>query len=501
ESAMLNMIPGSLEIEFPASETRKELYFLLRSSARLDVRLPDNTRLTPDEVFNSVVSTGSTDVWQIFRVILPRSARRVSVCALAGPAETAATLGSSHAAFVGAEMDAAVQQNIEHSERHRSATSELITDTAQNSADWANGEATGLLKPGTQYELIIEAKTRHARRRNGGDLEVSDAASNDWSRTVRFRTEEDIMAPMRALRPAVSWDNSVSPEWTLDTNPRPEAVHYRRSDIAVEFADAVAAGRVASHGREFALELVHESGRSTQASAERMLAQTKQGHSELQDIIGDWLDNQACLNNPDPLWLSLKAVFPTLLEPGRYHAKLTARDLAGRRDAAVLYEWRFSASRFKDLSEHVAAHKALYSPRPGLAIDSLNRTSNMFSNASIASSDKLFEKVWIEGLGMQPLRPGGGFSARFVMHEDGVSGVLIDGPEPLMQSGVQVQILQSGLPTPLACVASNSGGTRTVFCPLVPIPFGDAIIRVTGANATADLTTSVPDFADFMARL
>lgn len=488
---------GRLLIDFPEESEARTLYLLARTGAMLDLRGPDNGRIEASPIFNGAISGGEGEVWQLMRVILPAGLRRVFAAALMPRADGGKFFGTVGALLIGGTVFLPFEERRAAAERRRDASAQLISDLGADAAGWAAGNGAGLLEPATDYELRVTVESRRARQIGGGPLQVAGTART-FTRTVRFRTESDIAQPLAPRLPATPWAPGAVQPWAVDTTPGRDVWHYRADPIAVRFADSVIAGRFAAHDRVLQLRLDHESGASASDQAERLFAEKKELQSELQDIVSAYVESQPCTGGADPLWLSLRYEFATLLVPGGYVATLEARDGGGARGAVSVHEWRFRASRWERLAAHVQAHRIAAIAQPGTAHAAAQEALAELGGRSGVAEDALIERLMYNHLGYAPLPAAPEPTLRVAVRSDGIGWLILDGPEPLVRPGMAVTVTAGGQPVPVRGIVSNAARTRSLLLFDHGVAPGALTLDLRLDGAAGLTTFAVPAFTTFM---
>lgn len=492
--AQMHPPAGRLELRVPDGVQRAEVHFLLRNGTDLDVRDGTNAQMNQRTVFAGTISRGSGEFWQLVTVA-PDAGSVMTVSAAMLPEHGGSLFGSTGAVLIGATLMPPVEERREALARRGSASAKLVAELGAQAAGWTTGHVAGLLQPGTSYELTLQVDSFHARQVNGGSLEVAGAAI-PFRKTVRFRTEEDIAQPLAPRRPAARWAPDRALPWNVDTGPRDTGYLYRSEEVAVRFADAITAGRIAAHGRAMVLSLTHESGRTVEEAATNALAQAKRDLSKLQDIVSDYVSAQACLAPSEPLWLSPSYRFSTLLEPGRYKATLLGKDSAGARPPVPLHEWGFSASRWMTQADHLDAHDVAVKLRPGSGGSLAAQAAGRIGANDGGANDAALEAVLHDILGLAPALPAPDPVLIVGLHADGCVWVLFDGPETLLRAGSTLRIEQNGASLPISATIANAARTRALVCLARPATQGALTLRL--GNRAVRLI-DIPVFADMVA--
>lgn len=502
-NASASIVPpaGALQLHVPSAGRNRQVYFALRRGVLLDLRDQDGEAMEVTDVFRSNLVINESEVWEVKRVTLPAHEITVSACALQSKSLSNGTLGFYGALVLGADWFMDFETRQQSAQRKQQASVELISDLSDLSAAWADGKGEGLLKPDTEYEIEVTVKTYHARQFDHGELEL-DTDAETSTHIARFRTEADITQPLIAKTEAPIWADDVHPPWMVDTLPGKNAYHYRQNPIMVDFADALVSGRVAVHGRAVMLKLTHESGRSVQEQADVLLAEKKEALSELQDIVSEYLSHQPCLTNQDPLWLKLRHRFETLLEPGGYLAELVAEDPVANRESVTLHQWRFVSSRWMNLSDHFASHQIKHKPVPGMAASSLPAMQQRLLNAGpFEKDDGLLDSLLFNDLGEAPRQAAKEPEVLLRVHQDGLSALLFDGPEPLLSEDMTVTLERDGQQVPVAGIVSNVAGTRALICLDQIVAEGPLNVQVVHDGLTHALSLSIPTLNELLEAL
>ncbi len=491
---------GRLLIEFPVDSEVRALYFLVRDGTHLDVRTIDNQAIEAHEIYNSRVYAGDNERWSLMRIIPEMMIDRLSVAAIMMPHEGGKIFGSAGAVLVGASFFAHDLGAGEAVARRRESSLQLVSDLAQDAAGWASGGSDALLKPGTNYELVIAGESHHARQIGEGTLETKGAPI-PFTRTVKFRTEEDISQPLQPRMPATVWAPDKAPSWSVNMLPGEGGRHYRADPLNVVFADAVTAGRISAHGRSLRLDLVHESGQFASEQAAQVLADVKKKQSRLQDIVADYIEGQPCFTDHDPIWLSLVHRFSTVLKKGRYEASLVAQDESGGREPVVLHNWRFYASQWMNISDHLDDHEIRIIPQTGDADSAARSASQLISLMPERIGDGLLEDLLHGPLGHAPLAPSASPVILIPVRQDGFAWIVIDGPEPLLNEGVSVLVTQDGQNLAQSGVITNASATRAVICLKAAVSPGALTLQFSVGATSYPITFDVPAFQTFLERI
>ncbi|GLQ07600.1 hypothetical protein [Sneathiella chinensis] len=492
---------GVLQLHVPAGGNGRSMYFALRRGVVLDVRDEKGAGLEVEAIFNSTLVINPGEIWEVRRLHLPVGIETLNVSAFQSRSVGNGTLGFYGALMLGAEWYMDFQTRQEAVQRKQEATVEMITELCGQSANWSSGGAAGLLQPDTDYEIEVTVQTHHARQYDDGPLEIA-AEFKTFTRRGRFRTEADIRHPLRGRSPAPVWAPDDPDPWVVDTVPARGQCHYRQNALQVAFADALTAGRIAAHQRQLQLKLTHESGQSLQERADILLSEKKEELSRLQDIVSDYLEGQPCLNLQDPVWISLIHRFNTLLEPGAYLAELVAGDAAGQRPAVTLHEWRFLASRWLTLEDHMEAHAVKPIPEPGIAAERILHMSGRLSNgAFFREDDGLLDGLLYEDLGLSPFASPDSPEMQIRVFEDGVAAILLDGPEPLLGEEMQIEVRQNAHVQAISAIVSNVARTRALVCMTQPIAPGPITLHVTAEGRQHVLQANVPELNELLEAL
>lgn len=486
---------GQLRIVLPPGGSGREVYFAVRRGVHLlvldDQSQPHDAAL----VHTATIEISEDETWELRRVILPPETCDLRVHATHAPRFHSELTGTHGALFLGASFYADHEIHHEALARRLDASSRLVTELQGQAAGWAASGIDGLLRPGTRYTVEAVVRSHKARQLGDGPLEVS-ADAKTFRKIVHFETEVDIQQPLAPRLAAPAWADGTAQPWNVDTVPAGGAMHYRAEPIAVTMADAVLQGRLKAHRRSVSIRLTHVSGRNPKVMAESLLAQRKAGLAILQDIVSDYLARQPCLDAADPLWLSLVRRYDTLLEPGEYVSELLAVDDAGARPDKLLHRWRFKASRWKTRAAHVGAFKTRAVPRPGRAAELLARARARLGPASpeLLADDMLLDALLIEDFAEPPALPADRPLLHIWVREDGIAGVLLDGPEPLTVPRVTITMDRRG-EVPLHGVVSDMAGTRLLLLPVSVIQPGPLVVRIEADGIRHELAADIPAFS------
>jgi hypothetical protein len=491
---------GVLEIHVPIDGSARKVVIALRQGVKLDIRAPDQSRLVALPVPNAAIGLNADEIWVVLKISMPDDVDTITVAAYQTETLSPGAVGGFGAILLGASLVLPYEEREAAHDRRRDAASKMTSDVSDLAKAWAGGSAVGLLKPGTGYELELTLHSYRARQVGGGKIEIA-TSSVEARRTVRFSTEGDIAHPLIPAMSAPAWAPGLIPPYNLAVVPSPGAWHYLAEELVVEYADAVVAGRIAAHGRSTVLRLTHESGSSVTGRLEQILSEAKAGHSELQDIVAGYIDGQRCLPDldRDPIWLSMRHRYVTLLEPGRYLAELAALDDTGSRDETLLHHWRFNASRWASAEQHLAAHRTLPILLPGLAGDGLaDLASAAGGSQEIVFDDALVDRLLYGILGLAPMPPSSSAVLRIPLYEDGTACLVIDGPEPFARHSQTLSL--SGIDGPLAIsgIAANTNGSRVIICTQALSAPGDLTLHWKRGALTHSLAFKIPEFASLV---
>ena len=494
-AAAMETPSGRLRIMLPPGGSEREAYFGVRRGVHLVVLDDENRRHDAAVVHTGTIEIPEGEIWELRRVSLPPETSNLRVHATHAPPFDSGLMGAHGALFLGASCYADHETRSEALARRRDASSRLLTELRGHAAGWAATGTDGLLRPGTRYTVEAVVQSHKARQMGDGPLEVSPDAKT-FRKTIHFETEVDIRQPLAPRLAAPGWAGGTAQPWNVDTVPAGGAMHYRAEPIAVTMADAVLQGRVKAHRRSVSIRLTHVSGRTPETMAESLLAERKAGLSTLQDIVSDYVERQPCLGAVDPLWLSLTRRYDTLLEPGEYVSELLAVDDSGARPDELLHRWRFKASRWNTRAAHIGAFEARSVPRPGRAAEVLADARARMGPASreLLADDMLLDGLLIEDFAEPPTLPADQPLLHVWVREDGIAGVLLDGPEPLTVPRVTIT-MDSGGEVPLHGVVSDMAGTRALLLPRSVIQPGPLLVRIEADGIRHELAADVPDFS------
>lgn len=486
---------GSLEVYIPDDGMSRMVLVAVRRGVILDVRGEDGARLEPFEIPNAGFVNGRDEVWELQRIMLPEHSTTISMAAYQLESLTPGVLGLGGAALLGATLFLEYEVRQQAAQRRRDGAVELVTDVGDLASGWAAGSSDGLLKPGTRYELEITVQSHRARQTGTGEVEIESGFTQSKRKAV-FKTEADIAQPLAPRLAPTSWAPDVIMPYTILALPAAGQFSYREESINIELTDAVSAGRIAAHGRKVMLRLMHESGRTVTEAADEILSEAKKQHSELQDIIADYIEGQPCLSDRDPMHLSLKYRFATLLEAGEYEAELLAADEVGQRPDALLHRWRFCASRWETWGAHIAAHRPAPIVLPGSASQVAQRAAAALGgNAQLQLDDALLDGILHEIAQVAPIMPPTQPLLRIPYHADGVACLVIDGPEPLLQGEDTLSLRHDGRPVAISGIAANSIGSRAVICLASPVNTGRLELHLARDAKSGLIRSEVPIFA------
>jgi hypothetical protein len=493
---------GRLEVSIPGGGSNRFAYFVVRRGVELLLFDQSNQahegRVPPQD---GTIHISGDEVWELRRVSLGTETTVLRAHAVQIQALTPGLIGQYGAVFLGASFYAEQGEREASIERRLEASLEIVTKLGAQAADWASGGAEGLLKPATRYKLEVEVES-HKTRQTGNTGPETAGEPKRQAKIVRFQTEKDIKQPLAPHRPVPAWAEDGEQNWNIKTVPDSLAFHYHGNDIKVQLADAVVAGRIAAHGRAVSLRLTHASGSTPEIRAVELLAKQKKKISKLQDIITDFVEGAECLSGGDPLSLTLTRRYNTLLEPGPYLADLVADAVTGeRRDSVLLHRWRFTASQWMNLEDHLNAHverdRARAVPRPGSASavlsDAKSRIGAPVSEA--VADDMLLDDLLTEAFGEPPKLPSDQPCVHLWVREDGVAGLMLDGPEPLLVPGVTAEFAGQGN-VALHAAVSDVAGSRVLLVPRSIIHAGPLRVRIVAGNETHEIELTVPTFSD-----
>lgn len=485
---------GSLEVYVPDDGMSRTVLVAVRRGVTLDVRGEDGARLERFEIPNAGFVNGPEEIWELQRILLPEHTTTISMAAFQLESLTPGVLSLGGVVLLGATLYMEHEVRQQAAQRRSEGAVELVTDIGDLSAGWAAGSADGLLKPGTRYELEITVQSHRARQTGTGEVEIEDGFTQSQRKAV-FKTEADIAQPLAPRLAPTSWAPDVILPYTVSALPAAGQFSYREESINIELADAVSAGRIGAHGRKVMLRLMHESGRTVTEAADQILSDVKKQHSELQDIIADYVEEQPCLSGRDPLHLSLKYRFATLLEAGEYAAELIAADETGQRADALLHRWRFWASRWETWRAHVAAHRSAPMVLPGSARQVAQAAAaTLAGNAQLQFDDALLDEIVHQIAQIAPIAPPAEALLRVPYHQDGVACLVIDGPEPLLQNGETLSLHHDGQAATIAGIVANTSGSRAVICLARPVSAGRLELHLKRGAQSGSMRTDVPIF-------
>lgn len=328
----------------------------------------------------------------------------------------------------------------------------------------ASASAAVLLEPGTRYALEVKTSWAYLHE----DLSLGEA--HPVTDTFAFTTVSADNPPEALRGPASALDAS---DWEVRTTPLDQAFsHYRTRPIRIEFRDTRTDKVFAAFGKRLVLRLIDEQGRDLFDQ----LAVLREHATDLPEYQQSWRD--VVLASPcapaglDTLWSNGVAHFASLLQPGvRYDGALltlpdSVTDLASVADWTPypeLYHFVFRTSRFETLTDHVGAYQpcnelcegesdfgalftALGSPAAGAKIENIDvLEAALFTHLGLADRNPPavpeLVRIW-----------GRNATGNYV-----VVGLLLDGPEPLLQSGVQIRMSRGGSNVPVATVTEPTG--------------------------------------------
>ncbi len=495
-AAKLDSPCGSLEIYIPNDGMSRMVMVAVRRGVTLDVRGEDGKRIETFKIPNAGFEKGKEDFWELQRILLPADSTTINMATLQLETLTPGVLGICGAVMLGAELFMPSEERQQAVERRRDGAVKMVADLGNLSSGWAAGSSNGLLKPNTEYELELTVKSYRARQI--GENTVEKESGSGFTKTkhkVRFRTETDIAQPLAPRLSATSWAPNLILPYTVSTFPAANKVSYREESIEIELADAAAAGRIAAHGRKVMLRLRHESGRTVTEAADVILADAKEGHSELQDSIAAYIENQCCLSGKDPIWLSLRHRFATLLEAGKYEAELIAVDDGGQRPNSLLHRWRFCASRWETWQAHIVAHAPAPMVLPGSARQISSHISVTLTGSSqLQFDDALLDKVLHEISQIAPTAPSSKPMLYIPYYSDGVACLVIDGPEPILRGGETLILHHDGQPVPISGVVANVSGTRVAICLGNSVNKGQLELRLARNGKSGSIRAEIPMF-------
>lgn len=486
---------GSMEIYIPQEGTSRTVIVAVRRGVTLDARGEDGARLETVEIPGAGYVNGPDDVWELHRIMVPAETTTISLASLQLDTLPPGILDVCGAVLLGASLALPYEEQQQAAARRRDGAVEIVTDVGDLSSGWAGGNSDGLLKPDTEYEVALTVHSYRARQTGDGTVETeSDFTLSEH--TARFRTEADIAQPLAPRLSGASWAPDHIPPYTVSALPAANEVSYREENIVIELADAVAAGRIAAHDRKVMLRLTHESGGSVTEAADAILADAKKKHSELQDLISDYVEGQRCLVSRDPLWLSLEYHFATLLEAGEYEAELIAADDGGDRPPALLHRWRFCASRWESWWAHIAAHAIMPMVLPGSAQQISGAVAAALAgNAGLQFDDAVLDTVLHDVVRIAPTAPSRRPVLSIPYHADGVACLVMDGPEPILRAGDTLSLQCDGITIPLSGIVANASGMRVAICLRSPIDTGRLELRLARGGKSGSIRAEVPTFA------
>ncbi|WP_114751936.1 hypothetical protein [Pleomorphovibrio marinus] len=490
---------GCLEITVPGGGWSRFAYFVVRRGVEfvlVDHLNEVNVGTVPHQ--DGTLYVSEDEILELHRVTLGPDATVLRAHTVQTQAINPGLIGRFGAAFLGASYYAEHETREAAIDRRQEASFRLISDLGSRAEDWASGGTEGLLKPDTDYKLEVVVDSYKVKQTDNGDLVIGEPEPiQRHSKIVNFKTEADIKQPLAAYFPGPSWGEDLEQNWNIKTLPDSQAFHYRGNKIKVHVGDAVVVGRISAHKRAVSLRLTHESGNTPEIRAEELLAEKKEGISELQDIISEAMDKWECLDGEAPIYLKLTYYFDTLLKPGGYLAELVAEDFSGERVDKLLYRWRFIASRWSSLETHVRAHQVRRLPRGGLSAEVLINVKSRLgaSVPKIMVDDMLLDDLLTITFGEPPsISPDDPLLLLWV-RQDGVAGLMLDGPEPFLGPGVTLELAGSRNVV-LHTVVRNVLGSRALIIPESVVSPGPLHLRIKKEPNTYEIGLEVPSFSD-----
>lgn len=455
----------------------------------------------------------SGETWQRVQVGTNEPVVALRFAAVHGPLDPQPSKGRLPvaAALVGIEAFAPWRDRAGPAARGRDAYASNIVDMLDQRDAWENGEAAGVLEPATQYKLVVEGRSLAAKElpdHHPGELELGDGSgASNWEHTFTFRTADQPPASLDAhpgdavaegdpdlddpdaqaeAASRIAEQGDIDELWQVATSPADGApAHYLDDDLVVRLRDARTLAVLAAFDRVPHVRLIDAEGRDfeVEAAARLRAASDLPEHDE---VVRDRLGQLPCLL-PDGATserLYQEAVLPleVALDPGmRYVAELHAVEDGAAPDREPLHRWRFRASRWAGLAEHLAAHRGADDatvPIDEVVPDGAEivaaLTAKLAANGSPTGAqavhdDETLDEWLVDTLGVPPRRAPAGPEIVLIWawdHDSGTAsavGLLLDGPEPLLRDLAATVTLDGGdLPTR---VVTGRSGARVLVVP------------------------------------
>lgn len=292
-----------------------------------------------------------------------------------------------------------------------------------------------LLDPGCSYELKGRIQWSHLK---------DDPSTGEELFSFSFTTEakDRVPQPLRKRNLQIAASDDF---WEIDVLPSDGTYSmYTTRPIRLTFSDLRIEAVYAKFDQKLVLRLLDDSGQDL-FNRLKLIRETA---PELPEYKKVWLEKvlgyKCTPEGVKSLWDVGVAVFDTILKPNReynatiYSVPISVNDFVNAtwEDFAALYNFKFRTSRWKNLTDHVAAH-VMFDEILGSSPD-FSSISSILGARTLVRDDQVLDEIVFDKLGLPFRKPAASPEVVLIWQKDGSNayaaiGLFLDGPEPLLR--------------------------------------------------------------------